>query len=173
MGIGEVDAVARNEMGTVGSTGAALYQEDMSIVIPKMKAINERWSTMVAKVQKALSASTPAYPVAADTITNAMNALKADMRIVSKVLVGGEATRERSTLVGLESFDYNTGRYKLQPLPEKAELVFSQVNDLYFLVDPRRRADPAKGLASLEQADALFREWQSLAQSAEQGPPPQ
>ena len=164
MGIGEVDAVARNALS--GGEGPAVYQEDKSQVAPKMKSIVKAWEAMASEVRASMSKSTPAYPVALNAITNAMNGLKSDMRLVSRILVGGDGTKERTTLVGMESFDYNTGRYKLQPLPEKAEAVFNQVNDLFFLVDPRRRAEPSRGIASLEAAEQLFREWLELAQQS-------
>ena len=97
--LNEVDAVARNGLG---GDGPALYDEvARAQVKERTDASVTRWRKMVADVIKALDKPTPAYPVAQSALDNNMNALKADMRAVSKELSGGDITVRDVTKGGI------------------------------------------------------------------------
>ena len=54
-------------------------------------------------------------------------------------------------------FDYNSGKFKLQPIPEQAEVVFLQINT--FVYPGVLKADAADTLQGLEKAEVLFDQW--------------
>ena len=160
----EVDAVARNGLG---GDGPALYDEvARAQVKERTDASVTRWRKMVADVIKALDKPTPAYPVAQSALDNNMNALKADMRAVSKELSGGDITIGYTSPGGVKNvqFDYNSGQYKLQPLAEQAEAVFTVINSVYFdAIKPRKPATVA--IEGMQKASSKFDAWLSTAQS--------
>ena len=169
----ETDAVARNQLGS--ATGPKSYASafgdmddvERAALLAKIDGVANRWRKMQADVGKAMTASTPAYPVAQSAIDNNMNQIKTDMRTVSKALSGGDYTVRDNTIGGVDQpqFDYNTGQFTLQPIPAQAEEVFKIINDLYFSgIKPR--ADPAKTLQGLEKADRLFSAWLGTVQQA-------
>ena len=162
----ETDAVARNQMS--GGGGPALYDEvARSQVRARTDAAAERWRKMIGDVVKALDRTTPAYPVAQSALDNNMNALKADMRAVSKELSGGDITVGYVSPGGVQQpvFDYNSGQFKLQPLAEQCEAVFTAVNAVYFDAIKRRAPAPV-ALEGVAAADKLFAAW--LAQVQQQ-----
>jgi len=169
----EADAVARNQLGS--ATGPKSYaasfdamdEGERAALLGKLDAATARWKRMRGQVEKALSASTPAYPVAQSALDNAMNQVKGDMRTVSKALSGGDITVRDLTKGGVDQpqFDYNTGQFTLAPMPALAEEVFKVVNELYF-AGIKARASPAVGLARLEEADRKFDEWLMVVQQA-------
>jgi len=166
----ENDSVARNQMSGQGralydagsGAGTALYDE-ASRAKEKTAAIVARWQKMTAEVAKALGKATPAYPVAQSALDNNMNALKTDMRTVSKALSGGDITVRDTTKGGVDQprFDYNTGQFELQPTVKKAEEVFAVINDLYFN-GIKAKGRPSDVLQKLERADGLFNEWLAM-----------
>ena len=94
----EADAVARNQLGSAtgpksyASSFDAMDEMDRASLLARVDATAMRWYKMKAEVTKALSASTPAYPVAQSVLDGSMNQLKTDMRTVSKALSGGDIT---------------------------------------------------------------------------------
>ena len=105
-----------------------------------------------------------AKPAAKSVIDINMNQLKVDMRVVAKVS-GGSITENKPNNMGqqIATFDYNSGQFKLAPLPEKAEAIFAVVNDLY--VNGLKGPIPP-ALALVRKADALFVEWVADAEAA-------
>lgn len=57
------------------------------------------------------------------------------------------------------NFDYNTGKFELKPIAQKAEDLFTMLNDLYFY-----ELDVSNDAATqqLTKAKLLFSEWTSL-----------
>ena len=162
----ETDAVARNAMS--GGGGPALYDEVAKARLKEqLELATARWRKMATDVRKALDKSTPAYPVAESALLNNMNALKADMRAVSKTLSGGDITISYTSPGGVKNveFDYNTGQYKLQPIPEQAEAVFTIVNSVYFDAI-KRRAPASAALAGMAKADEQFERWLTMVEAA-------
>lgn len=173
MGGDEADAIARNQIGS--ATGPKVYkqafsamsEDERTALLAKAEAVTAKWLKMKAEVTKALSAKTPAYPVAQSALDNSMNALKTDMRTVSKALSGGDITVRDTTKGGVDQprFDYNTGQFELQPLAAEAEEVFKVVNDLYF-AGIKPKGDPAVALNKLAAADELFVAWRDMVATA-------
>jgi len=173
MGGDEADAIARNQLGS--ATGpksytqafSAMSEDERTALLAKAEAVTAKWLKMKAEVAKALSAKTPAYPVAQSALDNSMNAIKTDMRTVSKALSSGDITVRDTTMGGVDQprFDYNTGQFELQPLAAEAEKVFKVVNDLYFSgIKPK--GDPAAALNKLAAADELFVAWRDMVATA-------
>ena len=173
MGGEDADAIARNSLGsTTGpksyqNTFSAMNEAERTALLAKEEAVTVRWLKMKAEVAKALSAKTPAYPVAQSALDNSMNQIKTDMRTVSKSLSGGDITVRDTTMGGVDQpqFDYNTGQFTLAPMPAQAEEVFKVVNDLYF-AGIKAKGDPAVALKKLAAADALFETWREAVGSA-------
>ena len=159
-GQGEDDSVARSAISS--GIGTPLYDERASVK-PKLAAVKTRWTTMNAELTKALEKG--AKPVAKSVIDTNMNQLKVDMRVVAKALSGGSITENKPNNMGqqIATFDYNSGQFKLAPLPEKAEAIFAVVNDLY--VNGLKGPIPP-ALALVRKADALFVEWVADAEAA-------
>ena len=78
---------------------------------------------------------------------------------------GGSITENKPNNMGqqIATFDYNSGQFKLAPLPEKGEAVYAVINDLY--VNGLKRP-PEAALALVKKADALFAEWVAMAEAA-------
>jgi hypothetical protein len=172
MGGEEADAIARNQLGSASGRKAyspafsAMSGEEQAALLAKEEAVIQRWVKMKADVTKALSAKTPAYPVAQSALDNSMNAIKTDMRTVSKALSGGDITVRDTTLGGIDQpqFDYNTGQFTLQRVPAQAEAVVKAVNELYF-AGIKSKGDPAVALKKLADADELFGIWREAVDS--------
>lgn len=173
-GFDDIDAVTRNSLGSDGPASyepafSAMDEAERAAVLAKIEAVGTRWRRMSADVGKALSASTPAYPVAQSALDNNMNAVKGEMRTVAKALSGGDITVRDDTMGGVDQpqFDYNKGSFKLQPLAEQAEQVFDVINGLYF-DGIKRKAPPDSILASMDEASGRFDAWLGAAKGAAQ-----
>ena len=60
-------------------------------------------------------------------------------------------------------FDYNSGTYAYQAIPQKAEDVFTQITEVYVNAV---RAEPQALEQEIAKANRLFDEWLSLTQTA-------
>ena len=163
------DSLARAAIGTPSTSGQKPIYDEASQVPEKLAAAKQRWSKMIGEVRKALNAKTPSKPNAQSAIANNMNQLKTDMRVVSKSLVGGDITTRSETVSGqnIAEFNYNTGQFKLQPLPERAEGVFCVINDLYANeLNMKTQVPVEKAIARVDEAEAKFSEWVSMVDAA-------
>jgi hypothetical protein len=138
--------------------GESIYDEaEIEVIKERVKTIEQRWNTLVDKVQVALKKGRKAD--VQTLLANAMTSLKADMRRVSKVACGGDIlVRQR---VGAEAnFDYNTGQFEYKPIAKKAEDLIAEVNELYFYAIK----DKGEGVAErqLDTAKRYFDEWNTL-----------
>lgn len=158
LGLGDYDSVERNAFGD-GDKNA--YLASRVKVGPMKDASIDRWKAMVTEVRKQMQRSPPAYALAASAITSTMQTLKTDMRLVSKVLEGGGGE-----IIDGRSFDYVSGKFTLPPTAAQAEALFSEVNNAYFLANPRIRDDPKKCLTSIDKADAIFSKWVSMVEES-------
>ena len=118
---------------------------------------------MTAELTKALEKG--AKPAAKSVIDINMNQLKVDMRVVAKALSGGSITENKPNNMGqqIATFDYNSGQFKLAPLPEsRCHLRGGQRP----VRQRTKRADSAGARARPMKADALFVEWVAAEQAA-------
>lgn len=154
------DSIELSSLGS-GTEKDAVYQESGKQVTPKLKLITEQFTKMVDDVRKAMQRSTPGYAAAQSALSSNMNSLKSDMRLVGRILGGGEVSYAKN------QFDYGSGKYKLAPVPAKAEAVISQVNYLFTMVDPATKLPAKQGLAALDKAEATFNEFAELVKQAD------
>lgn len=136
------------------SKGTVVYDEaEAAAILEKKAAVLKKWKSMNSTVRKALEKDNKS--LVQTTIANNMNALKIDMRRLSKVSSGGDILVRGSTEEAAK-FDYNSGQFALKPIPAQAESIFNEVNDLYFYVV---KESPAVALQTLDKVDAMFNAW--------------
>ena len=117
------------------SKGSPLYTgNEQQMLKDKITSIESSFKTMMSKVEMAVASTQ--RKEAQTVVANFMGQLKADMRMLSKALSGGDIY-QRGSEVGISGtkeakFDYSTGQFALSPIAASAERVIGAINDLYF-----------------------------------------
>lgn len=146
------------------STGDMIYNEaELKVVKEKLQRVEEKWSSMMTSVSDlSKKGSNRGDRMEIQSILGRdMTDLKVDMRRVSKVACGGDIL-VRGNAQDAAQFDYNSGKFAYKPLPQQAENVIGQINEVYF---NGVKAEPAVLDAEIDKANRLFGEWLTLTKS--------
>lgn len=144
--------------------GPKLFNEaESSLVNKKRLRIQSSWDSFSIRLEKYINKGIKQE--SKTIIANAMSSLKLDMRSVSKAVCQGDiiVRFQSSDVDAIPNFDYNSGKFVLKNIAQKAEDIFDKVNELYFYgID----AGAEKALKDLAEAQQLFREWTLLVDNA-------
>ena len=115
---------------------------------------------MIGKVEKALKKG---QKQEVQTIfANGMTSIKIDLRRISKVASGGEIVVRNKE--GAEAnFDYNSGKFELKPLAQRAEDIISKVNDVYFYVVKQESTESTQ--LDIDKLRSMFGDWLQATKS--------
>jgi hypothetical protein len=108
------------------SRGAAIYDENLTR-LEKTKAVEKRWKNMIKTITESVKSNKVSPAKSAIEIN--MNALKSDMRLVSKIISGGDILQRNGDLA---KFDYNSGQFQLKEVASLVEEAIGIINDIYF-----------------------------------------
>ena len=151
------------EVDPKSSIDSGIYNEKENIEEKKIK-VEKEWKNMLRKVLVAIKKGNKAD--AQTVLANNMTTLKNDMRLVAKVACDGDIL-ERNNPADPKSeakFDYNTGKFSYKPIAAKAELIFDQINDVYFYNFGTyvKTIDKEGTIKTMEQIDADFEAWLNM-----------
>ncbi len=157
-------AVAKQEFfkaEDTASVGATIYDEaEVKVIKEKLAGVEKKWTTMMNEVgDLSKKGNNRGDRMEIQSILGRdMADLKVDMRRVSKVASGGDIL-VRGNVQDAAQFDYNSGKFAYKPIPQQAENVIGQINEVYF---NGVKAEAAVLDAEIDKANRLFGEWLAL-----------